>query len=451
MLVSMTSNNQHPSSWAESQALRDNLFDRAKYGEITGDEADAEAERLGLGRLSHIPGPDEFRPEAETHWTIVMAVAWISYLDLDEVREWSAPFQEACTHWTWQRWRLGFDGPVHEGWHLERRSRPTLALLGIGSAYDAAEAGGRSQQMTVSEARETLWIALREGFFAASGIDFESDRRTEIPALDWHELEPVQGKGESDEVRRGPLGNGFRDVLVPSKAIMGFWKKPKVGHDPLPPLIPPNGDGYMPLYCAAQWIATEGGAVDFDPADEPIWQLAFDQLLGALASEKVRVVGLRGGVREPVPGFHFAGCVVDYPHGGASLETILSGTVYLRSYPYLDDQHWQKSFNDALVSRSKDHWTHLMVEKGDVRQRWPFTATETAKTGAAGRPALSMHLIFDELERRAIAGTMLDAVGSESKKLVEWLKVTHVEKPRPTPKTVENQIRDRYRQLRHPK
>lgn len=380
-----------------------------------------------------------------------MAVAWISYLDLDEVRQWFAPFREACTHWLWQRWRVGFDGPVHEGWHLEGRSRPTLALLGLGSVYDRVEGGGRPQQMTVDEAREALWIALHEGFFAASGIDLESDRRVEIPVLDWHELVPVQGKGETDEVRRGLLGSGYRDVLVPAKAIMGFWHKPKEQHETLPAVIPPDGDGYMPLYSAAEWIATEGGTIDFDPTDEARWRPAFDQLLGAIASEKVRVVGLRGGIREPVPGYNFAGVLVDYPHTGAPLEVILSGTGYLRSYPYLDELHWRKGFHDALVSRHKDHWTHLLVERGDVRQRWPFAAPETAKTGAPGRPALSMHLIFDELERRAKAGTLASKVGDESVQLVAWLKEMHADMPRPKPKTVENQIRDRFRELKHPK
>jgi hypothetical protein len=57
-------------------------------------------------------------------------------------------------------------------------------------------------------AQEALWIALREGFFVAGGIDFKTGRGVDIPALDWNELVPVQGKGESDEVRFGLLGDG---------------------------------------------------------------------------------------------------------------------------------------------------------------------------------------------------------------------------------------------------
>jgi hypothetical protein len=71
------------------QRARDELFEKAKVGVITGEEADAEAMALGLGSLSRRPGEEAYRPEAETHWTLPMAVAWISYLDLNEVREWS--------------------------------------------------------------------------------------------------------------------------------------------------------------------------------------------------------------------------------------------------------------------------------------------------------------------------------------------------------------------------
>lgn len=163
----MDTDNRPSRSWEEAQALKDALFERAKVGEITGEQADAEAIRLGLGSLSRRPGPDEFRPEAETHWTLPMAVAWIAYLDLDEVREWSVPYRAECSYWFWQRWRRGFDGPIYEGWHLEQRSRPTLSLLVTGSVFYGAK-GDNGLTMSIAEAREALWIALSEGFFPAN-------------------------------------------------------------------------------------------------------------------------------------------------------------------------------------------------------------------------------------------------------------------------------------------
>ena len=64
---------------------RDELIERAKFGEISGDEADAEAVQLGLGSLSRRPDPNEFRPEELSHWTLPMVLAWVAYRDLEVV------------------------------------------------------------------------------------------------------------------------------------------------------------------------------------------------------------------------------------------------------------------------------------------------------------------------------------------------------------------------------
>ncbi|MEC5383070.1 hypothetical protein VSX64_19765 [Aurantimonas sp. C2-6-R+9] len=441
----------------DDQGRLKELFERAKLGEITGEEADAEAIRLGLGSLSRQPGADDYRPEAQTHWTLPMAVAWIAYLDLNEVREWSALYRAECFDWLWQRCRRGLDGPIYEGWHLEQRSKPTLALLGISAAIDRAE-GEEALNMSIREAQEALWIALREGFFTASGIDTETNRRVEIPGLEWHELVAVEGRGEADEVRRGMMSTGYRDVLVPSVAVRGFWRRPVERVERLPPTVHPDGDGFMPLVCAAQWIATEGGGVQFDPADESRWAHAYDLLLSAIASEGVRVVGTRAGVREPVPGYHFAGCRVDYPFSDAPLDMIMSEDLYLRSYPYIDDEHWRSGFYDALMNRSHEFWVRLMVEKGDVRARWPVpalaevvqaAAAEEAKlatstsepiyqTGLPGRPT-SKHLWMAEAKRRIANGEVGDTRTKFCEDLSEWLKATHPHAAQITSKTLLNE------------
>lgn len=430
------------------QDQREQLFERAKHGEISGDEADAEAIRLGLGSLSSRPNPDAFRAEAETHWTLPMAVAWIAYLDLDEVREWSAPYRAECWHWVWQRWRVGFDGPVYEGWHLEQRSKPTLAMLGISAAVDRAE-GDKPLAMSIGEATEALWMALREGFFVASGIDTQTDRRVEIPKLEWHELVAVQGKGERDEVRHGLTGNGYAEVLLPASALRGFWRRPAESVERLPPTMRPDGDGYMPLYCAAQWIATEGGRLDFPPNNPSIWRAAFDPLLAAITSDRVRVVGLRASERDIVPGHVFAGIQVDYPFDSAEVEILAGPELYLRSYPYVDEQHWRGGFDDALVHRREDKWTRLMVDKASVRQLWPFHPSDFADqhTGLPGRPGKSKHIIDDELDRRAASGHLEPTLAGQAQALLEWLIKNHPGAPRPTVRVVANNIRARFKQV----
>lgn len=425
---------------------RDNLIERAKMGEISGEAADAEAIRLGLGSLSRAPGPLEFRPEAEPYWTIPMAVAWIAYLDLDEVREWYPPFREACSYWLWQRWRRGPDGAVREGWHLEGRERASLARLGMGALFDARPTE-RPQEMSIEDARKSLWLALREGFFAASGIDTETDRRVEIAPLDWNELVPITGRGGVDEVRRGPLGSGYREVLVPSGRMRGYWRRVEKPTLVLPETIQPTGHGYMPLYCAAQWIATEGGRLDFDPADVDRWRPAYRELTAAISSEAVRAVGMTESETKPVPPHLFAGIRVNHPFEEMEIGMMVSEELVLRSYPYVDEEHWLKGFDDALVDRRGDRWSRLMVEKAGVRNLWSFAAPQPPTSGAPGRPT-SAHLYLPELERRAAAGALAKTLAAESRHLSKWLSDTHPDMPQVKPDSMRVSVRMRFWELK---
>lgn len=431
---------------------RDELIERAKYGEMSGEEADAEAIRLGLGCLSRRPGPDEFRPEAMNHWTLPMVLAWIAYLDLDEVREWSAPYVEECRHWMWRRWQIGFDGPIHEGWFLEQRAKPTVALLGIRAAIDEADES-KTMSVTIREAQESLWIMLRDGFLTATGIDTVTGRRVEIPSVEWHDLKPVELHGKVDELHRGGLRHGaaYSDVLFPSAIVQRYWRSKGVPTYSLPDLLPPVGHGYMPLFCAAQWIATKGGKHNFDPSDVEVWRLAFGELLSGIASEAIRVVGVSQSHTQPVPAYLFAGIRVDYPFADSDIDLILSDELVLRSYPYLGESDWHKGSSDALADRRGDHWSRLMVEKSDVRAQWPFDEPPPSGTGLPGRPSKSKHLIEDEFRRRAAAGALADSLPVEATELLAWLTATHPTSPRPTVGVVKNNIRADYNRLKRTK
>lgn len=219
----------------------------------------------------------------------------------------------------------------------------------------------------------------------------------------------------------------------------------------LPATMQPDGNGYVALYCAAQWIATKGGTVDFDPADVNIWQPAFADLLAAAASGDVHITGVGiEGLRVPIAGYFFAGLQVDYPFSEPTIELFMGEEYYLRSYPYDDEEDWHGDFSDAITNRHGDRWNRLMVAKPDIANRWSFEPVRR-RTGAPGRPALSAHLIRDELERRGNGEALEPTVGAQAAKLVEWLKSEHPMNARPTIKTVSNQIRARYRALRGPK
>lgn len=87
-----------------------------------------------------------------------------------------------------------------------------------------------------------------------------------------------------------------------------------------------------------------------------------------------------------------------------------------------------------------------MVEKGSIRERWPFELASRG-TGAPGRPSKSIHLIADEFERRAGKTECEPTLREEATALLSWIKVTHPSKDRPVRKTIENTIRNRYKAL----
>jgi len=425
---------------------REQLFDRAKVGEITGDEADAEAIRLGLGSLSSRPGREAFRPEALPDWTLPMTLAWIVYLDLEQVREWHTPYRADCWHWVHREWQVGFDGPVHAGWLLEQRPPPTLSLFSTSLSVDRVDNDAPQPTMSAREARESLWARLREGFVKASGIDLKTGRRREIPALDWHELVPV-GRDEVDEVRHGLLGEGYRDVLLPSAIVRSYWRRVEKPTPTLPPIMPPAGFGYMPLFCAAQWIATEGGQIDFEPSEVERWRPAYAQLLDAISSGVVKVVGVEGHRTSPVPSHLFVGIEVDYPYAETTLEHMVSNELVLRSYPYVDEQHWRNGFDDGLSDRGGDRWVRLSVEKSGVRTTWPFNESPPPKSGTPGRPT-SAHLFKAEMERRAECGDLSPTLAAETRYLSKWLQDNHPTMPQARPGSIEEVIRIRYWELR---
>lgn len=68
-------------------------------------------------------------------------------------------------------------------------------------------------------------------------------------------------------------------------------------------------------------------------------------------------------------------------------------------------------------------------------------------SGMAGRPS-AKHLYLDELERRGGQGQLCDSVAAQSRDLHDWLRREHPTTPPGTPKTIENNIRGLYRELK---
>lgn len=203
----------------------------------------------------------------------------------------------------------------------------------------------------------------------------------------------------------------------------------------------------MPVYCAAQWIATRGGQEDFDLGETGRWQTAFRQLLDRVASCEVRISGIGSGARELIPGVVFAGCQVDYPNQELSYELGWSKEYYLCSYPYVDETQWRKGKDDSFRNIDTVRWKQLMVAKEDIAQFWPFGTIGPERSGVAGRPT-SIHLVRIEFKCRVKRGELASTLGEEAEILSEWLANTHPLKPPATAKTIKNNIRDAYREAK---
>ena len=75
---------------------------------------------------------------------------------------------------------------------------------------------------------------------------------------------------------------------------------------------------------------------------------------------------------------------------------------------------------------------------------------DQSRTGYPGRPSIS-HLILEEFRRRAAAGEALPTLAKEAEALRAWADEAHPRLRRPTPGTIETQIRIEHRQFRHRK
>lgn len=425
---------------------RDELFDQLKYGKIDPATAEAEARRLGLDPLQPVVDLSRFDPAREVQWTLPMAVAWIAYRSLDNVRNsWNA-YREQCWDWFHRKWRLGPDGEIFEGWVLEQRRPETMARLLIGDEFQRDVGRDPKSSMTAREAKDALWIALKTDCFRATGVDQETGQRVQIVPFSWYELEVFEERGR-DEVRLNALGvtgpNRYRDVLVSSSTIRGLWREPIERKTlTLPDIIEPVGDGYMPLTSAAQWIATEGGSKDFPADDVDVWRPAFELLLAAIGSDRVRVLGKKDGVSDPVPGHHFVDCPIEFPYDEPSVD-FSDEQVRLRTYTYESEEEWRDGFSDALVQRGQVLWNRLMVAKADVLALWPFGLEPEVSSGLPGRPS-SKHLYKREFERRVLTGEFDHVLARESEYLWGWLKKDHPKAPPVTPKSIANEIRSEH-------
>jgi hypothetical protein len=465
---------------------RDEILDRVFRGELTPDEAESEAARRGLRPLAQTPGPAEFNPLSEPWWTLGMTAAWIIWRTPTAVRrvwsdyrrkviEWHGPFyyrRHEGGYGYEQPVDLGDDGKPSEksvpvGEIVRRYGLVKQSPLSLSDVLARAASGFPEDGKAIVEgpaAKNELWRQLQLGELVAEGISTDTSERRTIRDAEWVDLDYLDQPGWLSDAIGVSLEKRerYRSVRVRREDVTRIWIDPRLRDiikppkPELPPTQSPTDGGYMPLYCAAQWIASKGGVEVFNPLDLPRWKTAYGELLARLASEDVRVVGNANGVPELVPGFNFAACPIDYPFQDIDVDLYFSGQLYLRSYPYFGNEDWIKGKDDSLRIRRKPRWTGLMVEKDAVARYWPFTLmegdnlAEITKTGAAGRPSV-MHILHNELAERCKAAKIETSLAAQVRVLREWFKVQYPRLPCPAQKTTENGLRAQYRAAKGPR
>ena len=430
---------------------RDALIVDVLDGRKTPDEAEADARRLGLDPLASSPDPALFDPMEVPSWTLLMAIAWIVWRSPNKVREWWAEYRVQCLEWRLQEWG---------GHALIPTKRPPTFWDLWGAQQSEAETGILPEDaVSAHYAKDCLFMALADGRLQASHLSERSATRLAIPKGDWHEL-TIPPKGPAgDVIERRDEFHGYvpyHGVTCERTAITHVW--PESGPKPFgfadPEIASPRGGGYMPLSCAAQWIATQGNALDSATILKDGWQRAYRGLVNAIASERISVIGSRDGQMEQVPAIQFAACQVDFPWLVDTTKPSRPDDVSLRSYLYRNEAEWLDGFDDALFVQHTAKWKRIMAAKADVAREWPFNLNSDAhgpiesaaiRTGAPGRPT-SMHLVKAEHAGRWDRGDVENTVKAQAEALSSWLSNAHPLAPPLTAKTIENGIRDDYRQ-----
>jgi hypothetical protein len=114
---------------------RDELAEAVQYGRISPPEAEEKLKLLGLPPLAPQPNPADYDPMREVWWTLPRTVAWIAWRTSADVRDAWDNFRREESVWLFEKWRVGFDGPVQQGWHLRPKTPASLSVLGLAETW----------------------------------------------------------------------------------------------------------------------------------------------------------------------------------------------------------------------------------------------------------------------------------------------------------------------------
>ena len=370
---------------------RDILIDRARRGEITPDEAEHEAQRLGFGPLATKPDPGEFDPDQMPWWSLPMAVAWIAWRNSASVREHCAESAEKCIYWIPGSWNVPINNGTEfahvDGYELKELGQPTVCRLSLVEAYlTSTETLPPTTQMTVAKAEKQLFVALAAGRIACIAKDV-TGKVVEIPQSEWPDLQLFE-EGETDVLKHDALDHTatFSEIKLPRERLKQVWQEFLVEPYMIEPMMRSGTAGYVSLCSALHWIMTEAGRKSLRLEDTPLWDAAVGRLIPLISTGEVQVIGRDAtGVPTAIDGVIFAGISVGHP----LRDCVIAGdNPRISCTPYVDEEHWRSDFNDYLyLNRSSlPSWTHLQVRRADVLRHITFES-DASETSGGNTPA----------------------------------------------------------------
>jgi hypothetical protein len=207
------------------------LLKEVATGRLGPDEADERASQAGFGFLSKLIAPDDYWPSSKPYWTVPMVLAWISWRNYSEVREWDRDYLSRRREW----------GRVVEGatnpdtgrqFKLYRRKAPNSAQFAqwgnkrFGS-WAPTEDGQPAvlQACPAEHAASGLLNALAEERLVALANPSRGGDRIPVPISELADIELDVGPSGEDRFcfRHRPKVAVYSDALFSRPAVLSIW------------------------------------------------------------------------------------------------------------------------------------------------------------------------------------------------------------------------------------
>jgi len=423
---------------------RQRLLEAVRTGELTPNAAEAEAERLGIGPLLAHPDPADFDPMEQDRWTLPMTIAWIVWRTPEAVREHWDAYVIGC-----HRWREVYRNGTCVGFEPGPVPRPTWSLLTLNEDYPRERTRiAPWRPRSPHDAREELWKALEQGDVVADAIDLDTRKRVDIPASAWKSLD-LYPELEWDIVREDRMSrSGYEDLRFSVRQVVDAWPD-RVLSETLPPLMSPEGPGYMPFSAAAQWIATNGGTIDVGH-DSAVWGDAYRQLTERIASGDIATTGIvwtetaAVGIRQTLDAAMFGGIRINHLFGAEELDDADSSELYLWATPYIDEEHSRAGFSDDLRRRCRIVWSKLLVSSVDVRKHFPFGSTPAPPRKKGRPPNYLRGPTLEQFRQIASKGEIEPTIAEQARALEAWQIETYPDSKPMAPRYIAQLIHNEY-------